>query len=151
MAASSGGLSESDVSRVTDLISAANRMRFALEYLGIDRNEYTTIETEANFFHHDTVFECIRRWKNKTEAAGNHTRDTLTRILNQIRLDHGWFSFDKMVFLTDVSGIQIPQSSKKLNNIYVSYVSQLNESAIIIPISRKMKTTDPISCFIFPL
>ncbi len=59
------GLAEADISQVTDIVSADNRLRFCTEYLGIDRNEYKTIESDAKFFHHDTLFECIRRWRNK--------------------------------------------------------------------------------------
>ncbi len=112
MASSGGQLSGAYISRTTDIVSAENRMRFAVEYLGIERNEYKTIESDAKFIHHDTLFECISRWENRTEAEGNNARDKLIRILTKIREEHGWFSCDKMTFLTDVTGMKIPESSK---------------------------------------
>ncbi len=109
-------LEDRDISQVTDIVSAKNRHRFAVEYLEIDPNEYHTIEAEAQFIHHDTLFECIRRWKNRTEAEGNNAKDELIRILTQIRRDHGWFPGDQMWFLTDVKGLQIPEPSKYSNS-----------------------------------
>ena len=112
MALASTLLSEANISQVADIISAKNRHRFAVEYLKIGPNEYETIQSEAQFIHHDTLFECIRRWKNKTEATGNNAKDQLIQILTQIRLEHGWFPYNNMAFLTDVSGMQISESSK---------------------------------------
>ncbi len=105
-------LKDNDISKITDIVSAKNRHRFAVEYLEINPNEYHTIEAEAQYVHHDTVFECIRRWKNRTEAEENNARDELIRILRKIRQEHGWFSGHEMAFITDVSGIKIPESSK---------------------------------------
>ena len=105
-------LKEDEISRVTDVISAKNRFRFAIEYLEINPNEYHTIESEAQFNHHDTLHECIRRWRNRTEAQGVNTKDELIRILNAIRQTHGWFPFDAMSFLTDVTGMEISEPSK---------------------------------------
>ncbi len=104
---------DAEISQVTDIVSAKNRHRFAVEYLEINPNEYSTIESEAQFVHHDTVFECVRRWKNRTEAAGKHPKDELIKILTQIRKEHGWFSGHDMAFLTDVIRSKIPESSKK--------------------------------------
>ncbi len=112
MASCSSTLVDQEISKVTDIISADNRLRFSVEYLGIDRNEYKTIEADAKFNHHDTLFECIRRWKNKTEAGGNNAKDELIRILTQIRREHGWFPGDQMSFLTGVKGLQIPEPSE---------------------------------------
>ncbi len=69
-------LEDRDISQVTEIVSAKNRFRFSIEYLGIGPNEYHTIESEAQFIHHDTLFECIRRWKNRTEAEGNNACKT---------------------------------------------------------------------------
>ncbi len=107
-------LKEDEISRVTDIIFADNRLRFSVEYLGIDGNEYKKIESDSKYNHHDTLHECIRRWRNRTEVQGVNTKDELIRILNEIRQIHGWFSFNAMSFLTDVSGIYIPASSKEL-------------------------------------
>ena len=112
MASSSSTLSAADVSRLTDIISADNRLRFTVEYLGISHTELKTIESEAHFNHHDTLYECVTRWKNKIEAQGKDAKDELVKILTQIRKEHGWFSFNDMAFLTDVTGMQIPESSK---------------------------------------
>ncbi len=112
MASNAAELLDADISKVTDIVSAENRLRFSIEYLGIDRNEYKTIEADAKFKHHDTLYECIRRWKNRTEAEGNNAKDQLIRILNQIRKEHGWFPFDIMAFLTDVTGMEISPESK---------------------------------------
>ena len=112
MASCSSTLEEKDISQVTDIVSADNRLRFSVEYLGIERNEYKTIEADAQFIHHDTLFECIRRWKNRTEAEGNNAKDELIKILTQIRQERGWFPFDVMAFLTDVTGMKIHESSK---------------------------------------
>ena len=104
--------SHGEISQVTDIISAKNRHRFAVEYLEIGPNEYHTIEADAKFIHHDTVYECIKRWKNRTEAEGNNAKDELIKILTRIRQQHGWFSGQEMAFITDVKGITIPESSK---------------------------------------
>ncbi len=112
MASNAAELLDADISKVTDIVSAENRLRFSIEYLGIDRNEYKTIEADAQFKHHDILFECITRWKNRTEAEGNHAKDQLIRILNETRIQHGWFPGNAMTFLTDVMGMQIPQDSE---------------------------------------
>ncbi len=112
MASRNPTLEDREISKVTEIVSAKNRFRFSVEHLGINPNEYSTIEAEAQHVHHDTLFECIRRWKNKTEAEGYNAKDELIRILTDIRKEHGWFTVNDMAFLTDVAGIQIPQSSK---------------------------------------
>ncbi len=112
MASSISTLENREISQITEIISAKNRFRFSIEYLGIKPNEYNTIESEANFIHHDTLFECIRRWKNRTEAEGNSAKDELIKILTQIRKEHGWFPYNDMAFLTDVMGMKILESSK---------------------------------------
>ena len=112
MASNIDDLSGADISKVTDLISAQNSLRFCVEFLGIDGNEYRTIEYDSKFNHHDTLYECIKRWKNKTEVERKHPRDELIRILTQIRLEHGWFPFNAMVFLSDVTGMEIPALRK---------------------------------------
>ncbi len=105
MASNADQLTGADISQVTDIVSADNRLRFCTEYLGTDRNEYKTIEFEAQFIHHDTLFECIRRWKNKTEAEGKNAKDELIRILCGIQKEKGWFSRQDMAFLHDVAVI----------------------------------------------
>ncbi len=122
MASCSSTLEDRDISRVTDIISAANRFRFSVEYLGIDKNEYKTIQCDPKFYgnHHDTLFECITRWKNKTEAEGHNAKEELIRILTEIRLEHGWFSHDNMAFPSDVTGITIPELSKSIRHIHHS-------------------------------
>ncbi len=112
MASNDDTLSGADISQVTDIISAKNRLRFCVEYLEIDRNEYDTIQDEAKSIHHDTLYECITRWKIRTGAQGKHPKDELIKILNQIRREHGWFPFNAMAFLTDVTGRRIHESSK---------------------------------------
>ncbi len=99
MAFSSDLLLDTDISKVTDIISADNRLRFSAEYLGIERNEYKTLEADAKFIHHDTLFECIRRWKNKSEAAGNNAKEELVQILSTIQRERGWLSQKDMAFL----------------------------------------------------
>ncbi len=112
MASNANALLDSEISKVTDIVSANNRLRFAVEFLGIDGNEYRTIEADAKFIHHDTLYECIKRWRNRTEAEGNNAKDELIRILNEIRRQHGWFPGNAVTFLTDVTGLQIPQDSE---------------------------------------
>ncbi len=108
------GLQNKDISKVTEIVSADNRFKFSVTWLGIKPNEYKKIEAEAQFNHHDTLFECIRQWKNKTEAEGINAKDELIRILLQIRKGHGWFSDGDVEFLTEVTGMKIPESSKEL-------------------------------------
>ena len=105
-------LKEDEISKVTDIINADNRLRFSVEYLGIDGNEYRIIESDAKYNHHDTLHECIRRWRNRTEAEGVNPRDKLIKILTEIRQTRGWFPFDVMSFLTDVTGMEISEPSK---------------------------------------
>ena len=125
MASSSTPLCEAHLSKVTGTIPADKRLKFAVEYLSIEGNEYKTIESDAKSIHHDTLFECLRRWKNRAEAEGNNAKDELIRILIQIRKEHGWFSGHDMAFLTDVSGMQIPESSK-ICYTYCSFHGQTN-------------------------
>ena len=101
MASSEKDLLDPDISQVTDIVSADNRLRFCTEDLRIDRNEYKTIEADSHSIHHDTLYECIRRWKNKTEAEGSNPKEELVKILSQIRKERGWFSAQDMVFLHD--------------------------------------------------
>ena len=108
----SGQLSYSDISKVTDIVTANNRLRFAVEHLGIDCNKYRTIEADAKFIHHDTLYECIRQWKYKIEAEGNNAKDEMIRILAQIRVEQGWLPDDGMAFIADVKGVTISQESK---------------------------------------
>ncbi len=75
-----GLLSVSHISRVTDIISAANRQRFCLEYLRIGLNEYETIDADSQFNHYKTLFKCLEQWKNKTEANGKNARNELEHI-----------------------------------------------------------------------
>ncbi len=111
MASNNDKLTGADISQITDIVSAKNRQRFCVEYLGLDRNEYETIQDEAKFIHHDTLHECITRWKIREESQGKHPKDELVRILTQIRKEHGWFTGHDMTFLTDVTGMKIPESS----------------------------------------
>ena len=104
-------LKQRDISQVTDIISAKYRRRFAVEYLDIGPNEFDTIQCEAESNHHDTLFECITRWKNRTEVGGNNAKDELIKSLTMIRKEHGWFSGQDMAFLTDVRGMEIPEKS----------------------------------------
>ncbi len=99
MASCSSTLEEKDISQLTEIVSAPNRFRFAIENLEIKPNEYRTIESEAQFIHHDTLFECITRWKNRTEAEGNNAKDELIKILSSIQKERGWFSKQDMAFL----------------------------------------------------
>ncbi len=135
MASMDGQLSDADISQTTDIISADNRLRFSVEYLRIDKNEYKTIEAESKFIHHDTLFECINRWKNKTEAEGNNAKDELIRILTQVRTAHGWFSYGNMAFLTDHTGMKICQSSRYHHiyfiRIFRPYVTALKGLVIV--------------------
>ncbi len=127
-------LEDRDITQVTEIISAKNSFRFSNEYLGIEKNEYDTIEYEAGFIHHDTLFECITRWKNKTEAEGLNSKDELIRILREIRKEHGWFSIENMTFLTDVTGIKITADSKFIQHIHHS---RLRGISIFVKILHK--------------
>ncbi len=99
MACSDDKLSDLNVSKVTDIVSAENRCRLCVEYLGIALHEYKAIEADAQFIHHDTLFECIRRWRNMTEAKGYNAKDELVKILSSIQKERGWFSQQDMAFL----------------------------------------------------
>ncbi len=104
-------LSVSDISNITDIVSAENRLRFVVEYLGINRNEYKTIEADAHFKHFDIMFECITRWKDKMEAMGNNSKDELIRILTHVSQEHGWFPLNEMTFFTDGKETKMPDLS----------------------------------------
>ncbi len=133
MASSGNDLSGADISQITDIISAKNRFRFCVEYLEIDKNEFETIQDEAKYVHHDTLYECLERWKNKTEAEGKHPKDELVRILTRIREEHGWFPFDVMAFLTDGMG-QIPASSKILFSLSYMFNHSFHTSLRVMEI-----------------
>ncbi len=106
MASCSSKLSAATLSKVTDIVSAENSLRFCVEYLGIDRNEYKTIQHNARYSHHDTLFECLERWKNSTDGNGARTKVKLYAMLKTIQETHRWFSMDQLKFLADqLSGI----------------------------------------------
>ncbi len=112
MAAASDSLSKADLSKVTDIISANNSLRFCLEYLGIDHNQFKTIQYEANFSHHDTLFKCLDIWSKKRDADGKPAKDDLVKILTGIQKEKGWFSHLDMAFLKRIEGLEIAESSR---------------------------------------
>ena len=136
MASNIDDLSGADISKVTDIISAQNSLRFCVEYLGIDGNEYRTIEYDSKHNHHDTLYECIKRWKNKTEAEGKHPKDELIQILTRTRLEHGWFPYNAMEFLTEGMG-QIPASSKILFSL--SHIQSPPKESIHLRLRQVLK------------
>ena len=101
MAQFSNQLSASQMSKVTDIVSAENSFRFCAEYLGIDCNEFKTIEYNEKFIHHDTLFKCIELWKNRTEGEGQDARQELIELLYKVLEERGWFTKQDLEFLTD--------------------------------------------------
>ncbi len=114
MASFSDSLSKADLSKVTDIISADNSLRFCTEYLGIDLNKFKTIQCEAQFSHHDTLYKCLDIWRKKTEAQGKLAKDCLSKMLTKIQMEKGWFSQLDMAFLKCIEGLEIEKSSKLL-------------------------------------
>ncbi len=84
-----------DIARVADIIPVHNRMRFAVEYLGINPNQYKNVEADNQFRHHEIVFKCLELWRNMTMGS----RDELIKILSRIQIDHQWFKTEDMAFL----------------------------------------------------
>ncbi len=114
MSEHSNQLSATQISKVTDMISADHSLRFCTEYLRIDRNQYKTIEYDANFNHHDTLFQCIEMWKNKMER-GLDAREHLIELLMKIQKEKGWFSRQDMAFLFDGESVKMSQTRKRHN------------------------------------
>ena len=85
-------LSGTKLSKVTDIIPATNDLRFCTEYLGLKGNEYSIIKHDNNDNHHDTIYACQEKWRNKTEGAGLDASRELYNILKSIQETHGWFS-----------------------------------------------------------
>ncbi len=95
------------ISKVTDIISADNSFRFCVEYLGIDRNQYKTIEHDAKFKHHDILFECITRWRHKTEGEGLDTLQELHKLLTTVQEERLWFSKQDLASIFDGENVTI--------------------------------------------
>ncbi len=89
-------LCPAQLSKVTDIISADNGLRFCTEYLGIDRNEKIT-QNNSKYNHHDTIYTCLEQWKNRTEAEGRDARIELHSILTKIQKTYGWFSINDIL------------------------------------------------------
>ncbi len=109
MASCSSQLSTAEISKVTDIVSADNSFRFCVEYLGTGHNQYKTIEHDTKHIHHDTLFECIERWKNKTEGEGLDAREELIQLLTKVQEERCWFSRQDMAFLSDGETTKISQ------------------------------------------
>ncbi len=112
MATCSSQLSAAQMSKVTDIVSAENCFRFCSEYLGIDRNTFKTIEYNAKFIHHDTLFQCIEIWKNKMEGEGLDSRQELIDLLTKVKEERHWFSKQDIAFLCDGEIVTISPKRK---------------------------------------
>ncbi len=112
MASCSSQLTTAEISKVTDIISADNSFRFCVEYLGINRNEFKTIEYNTKFIHHDTLFECIQKWKNSVEGDGLDARQELINILSKVQEEQRWFSKQDMAILFDEKTGKISRRSR---------------------------------------
>ncbi len=112
MASCSSQLTTAEISKVTNLVSADNSFRFCVEYLGIDRNEFKTTEYNTKFIHHDTLFECIQKWKNSVEGDGLDARQELINILSKVQEEQRWFSKQDMAVLFDEKTGKISQPSR---------------------------------------
>ncbi len=99
-----------NLSKVTDIISADNGLRFCTEYLGIDGNEFNIIQYNSKYNHHDTIYACLEQWKNRIEALGRDARNELYSILTKIQQTHGWFSIDNILSgLEDQPGMALKE------------------------------------------
>ncbi len=105
-------LSAAQMSKVTDIVSAENCLQFCSEYLGIDRNTYKTVEYNAKFIHHDTLFHCIELWMNKVEGQGLDTRQEMKELLLKVQEERHWFSKQDMAFLFDGDNVTISPKCK---------------------------------------
>ncbi len=115
MSECSNQLSPAQISKVTDIVSADHSLRFCTEYLRIDRNQFKTIEYNAKFNHHDTLFQCIEIWKNKMEGEGLDARENLIQLLMRVQEEKGWFSRQDMAFLFDGESVKMSPTRKRLN------------------------------------
>ncbi len=114
MAQCSSQLSADKISKVTDIVSAQNSFRFCVEYLGIGPNEFRTIKYDAAHKHHDTLFQCIELWKNKTEVEGMDARQELIELLNKVQEERQWFSKQDMSFMFEGGKLYISDRRKSL-------------------------------------
>ena len=90
----------SHISKVTDIVPADCSLRFCVEYLGIDHNQFKTIEYNAKFIHHDVLFKCIECWKNGIEGQGLDAKEELHRLLAKVQQERHWFMKEQLMFLT---------------------------------------------------
>ncbi len=112
MAQCSSQLSADKISKVTDIVSAQNSFRFCAEYLEIGPKKFKTIEYDAKHNHHDTLFQCIELWKNKTEVEGLDARQELTELLNKVQEERRWFSKQDMAFMFEGGKLHISDRRK---------------------------------------
>ena len=94
--AGGGPLSTAQLSKITDLISAPNALRFCTEYLDIDSSQYSIIGANVNHNHHDTMYGCLEHWKNQTEGEGRDAYRELYTILKAVQQTRGWFSMQAL-------------------------------------------------------
>ncbi len=114
------------LSKVTDIISANNALRFCTEYLGIDGNEFNIIQHNSKYNHHDTVYACLEQWKNKIEAEGKDAPFRLDIILTTIQHSHGWFSQDDIAdIFKEEPGIMSKQRKGAFINYGLGWVGDL--------------------------
>ena len=106
-------LRASQISKVTDIISADKRFRFCVEYLEIDRNEYKTIESDNKFIHHDVLFDCIERWKNRMDGNDLDAKGELYQLLTKVQEERHWFMKEDLLFLTSLDDTAVKMSPKR--------------------------------------
>ena len=111
MAQSSNQLSAAQMSKMTDMVSARNSFRFCVEYLEIDPKQYETIQSDAKFIHHDTLFQCIDLWRNKVEGEGLNASQELVELMTMVQEERLWFSKQDLAVLFD--GDTVIMSSKR--------------------------------------
>ena len=104
-----------NLSKVTDIISARNSLRFCTEYLGIDGNEFNIIQHDSKYNHHDTIYTCLEQWKNRTEEEGRDARNELYSILTNIQQTRGWFSQDDINSVLEDQPGMVLQERKSVN------------------------------------
>ncbi len=99
-------LTDAHLFQVTSVIPPDFAQKFAVEYLGIDWNEYKIIEHDKNWSHQETLFEVLDRWRTRIDSEGKDGRGQLYQILKTIQETKGWFSRQDIAFLSDGDDLQ---------------------------------------------
>ena len=114
-------LTDADLSKVAAKVIPCGdttiRRRFAIEYLGIDYNNFKKIAYDHRDSCEEIVYECLQKWREiQNETAETATVEDLVKVFNQVVGEEpGWITKGSYNFLSNYSyTIQTKNEKSKL-------------------------------------